>query len=128
MYLTIHQIVILPPFQRTFVASNAVGLLLSYTLDVPPEGLGLRRSQWQTHAGNTASRRLATRMGYSLEGIQRFQRVIPANKPGNGFDFSRLPESTGIKLGQARDTAVFGHYCDEWAAKKGEVLRSMASR
>ena len=113
------------------MTSNAVGLLLAYTLDAPPDGgLGLRRCQWQAHARNEASRRVATRMGFTFEGVQRFQRVIPSHKPGNGVDLSRLllPEATGPKLGQARDTAVFAHYCDEWAEKRGQVLRTMEPR
>ena len=110
------------------MTSNAVGLLLSYTLDLPPHGLGLRRSQWQTHASNEASRRVALRMGYTLEGIQRFQRAFPAHKQGNGFDLSRLPENTGIKLGQARDSAMFAHYCDEWPEKRVKVLKAMEPR
>ena len=67
-------------------------------------------------------------MGYTFEGIQRFQRAFPAHKQGNGFDVSRLPENTGVKLGQARDSAIFAHYCDEWPEKKLEVLKAMEPR
>jgi RimJ/RimL family protein N-acetyltransferase len=122
------QITILPPFQRTHVTSNAVGFLLMYTLDAPPGGLGLRRCQWQTHARNQPSRRLAERMGFTFEGVQRFQRALPPHKKGNGFDVSSLPEATGSKLGQARDTAMYAHYCDEWAEKRVDVLRAMEPR
>lgn len=122
------QITTLPAFQRTLVTSNALGLLLAYTLDPPPLGLGLRRSQWQAHALNEASRRVALRMQYTFEGIQRFQRVIPITKKGSGFDVSRLPESTGTVLGQARDTAIYAHYCDEWAEKREVVFRLMEPR
>jgi RimJ/RimL family protein N-acetyltransferase len=110
------------------VASNAVGLLLGYVLDAPPNGLGLRRCQWQTHASNEPSRRVAERMGFTFEGVQRFQRVIPSHKKGNGFDLSGLPEATGAKLGQARDTAIFAHYCDEWVQKRKDVMRMMEPR
>lgn len=38
--------IIFPAFQRTHVATNAIGLLLLYTLDPPSAGgLGLRRVQ-----------------------------------------------------------------------------------
>jgi RimJ/RimL family protein N-acetyltransferase len=99
-----------------------------YTLDAPPGGLGLRRCQWQTHARNQPSRRLAERMGFTFEGVLRFQRAIPPRKKGNGFDVSSLPEATGSKLGQARDTAIYAHYCDEWAEKRMDVLRAMEPR
>jgi RimJ/RimL family protein N-acetyltransferase len=99
-----------------------------YTLDAPPGGLGLRRCQWQTHARNQPSRRLAERMGFTFEGVLRFQRAIPPHKKGNGFDVSSLPEATGSKLGQARDTAIYAHYCDEWAEKRMDVLRAMEPR
>jgi RimJ/RimL family protein N-acetyltransferase len=110
------------------VTSNAVGLLLIYTLDAPPDGLGLRRCQWQAHAGNQPSRRVAERMGFTFEGVLRFQRVIPSHKKGNGFDVSSLSESTGSKLGQARDTAIYAHCCDEWPEKRKDVLRMMEPR
>jgi RimJ/RimL family protein N-acetyltransferase len=110
------------------VTSNAVGVLIAYTLDAPPNGLGLRRCQWQTNASNEASRRVGKRMGFTFEGVQRFQRVIPSHKKGNGADLSFLPETTGSRLGQARDTAVFAHYCDEWAEKRKDVMRMMEPR
>ena len=119
------QIYILPAFHRTFVASNATGLLLQYVMDPPPNGLGLRRCVWQTHAANEGSRRLATRMGFILEDVQRFQRTLPLGKLGNGFDVSKLPEATGTSLGVSRDSAVFAHYCDEWQEKREEVQRTM---
>ena len=119
------KITILPAFQRTFVTSNAVGLLLLYTLDPPPAGLGLRRCQWQAHASNEPSRRVAARMHFTFEGVQRFQRVVPKIKTGNGFDTSRLPTVAGADLGQSRDSAVFAHYCDEWPEKRGKVLAVM---
>jgi RimJ/RimL family protein N-acetyltransferase len=121
------KITILPAFQRTFVTSNAVGLLLLYMLDPPPAGLGLRRCQWQAHASNEPSRRVAARMHFTFEGVQRFQRVVPKNKIGNGFDTSRLRtyNVAGGNLGQSRDSAVFAHYCDEWPEKQGKVLAVM---
>jgi hypothetical protein len=67
-------------------------------------------------------------MGFSFEGVLRFQRVIPRHKKGNGFDLSCLPEATGLKLGSARDTAVFAHYCDEWRTKRKDVFLMMQPR
>ena len=121
------QITVLPLFQRTFVASNAIGLLLLYTLDGPPSGLGLRRVQWQSHAANDRSIRAAERIGFTLEGIQRFQRILPSNKRGNGFDVSTLPGLNGRKLGPSRDSAVLAMYCDEWPEKRKDVMKRMGS-
>ena len=108
----------MPKYQRTFVASNATGLLLHFVFEHPPNGLGLRRCQWQTHTANEGSKRVALRMGFTFEGVQRFQRTIPRQKMGNGFDVSSLPEGTGKELGPSRDSAMFAHYCDEWEEKK----------
>jgi RimJ/RimL family protein N-acetyltransferase len=108
-------VIILPPFHRTHVASNAVGLLLHYTLetsnlqahastslqdtsetssaflDGPPHSnvftmvngrpLGLRRVVWQADARNAASIRLAERMGFKLEAVQRWGRILPVGRP-----------------------------------------------
>lgn len=120
-----NQITILPQFRRTFVASNAVGLLLLYTLDPPPNGLGVRRCQWQTHAGNEPSKRVAIRMSFTFEGVQRFQRVVLTNKISNGFDTSLLPNVMGKKLGPSRDSAIFAHYCDEWPERRKKVVEVM---
>ncbi|KAG9093971.1 hypothetical protein FRC06_011292 [Ceratobasidium sp. 370] len=64
--------IVLPAYQRSFVSTHAIGLLLRYALDLPADGgLGLRRVQWQTHADNAPSIRAARRMGMKLEGIMR---------------------------------------------------------
>ncbi|KAG8697547.1 hypothetical protein FRC09_007785 [Ceratobasidium sp. 395] len=64
--------IVLPAYQRTFVSTHAIGLLLRYALDLPVDGgLGLRRVQWQAHADNAPSIRAAQRMGMKLEGIMR---------------------------------------------------------
>jgi len=118
-------IAVLPAFQRTFVTTNAVGLLLMYTLDHPPDGLGLRRCQWQGHADNEPSKRVAVRMRFTYEGIQRFQRVMPMNKVGNGYDTSGMPDLMGRNWGPSRDSAVFAHYCDEWPEERSNVVAVM---
>ncbi|KAF8891792.1 acyl-CoA N-acyltransferase [Infundibulicybe gibba] len=109
-------IVILPAFQRTHVLSNATGLVLHYALDAPsttpgsPLSLGLRRIAWQANSVNKASVRAAERMGFRLEGIIRWDRVLHGakGKVGNG-KASRPGEDT---LG--RDTAMLGLCWEEW--------------
>lgn len=88
------QVIVFPAYQRTFVATNAVGLLLQYGLDAPSQGgLGLRRVQWQAAADNEASIRLAKRMLMTFEGIARWERTIDPGKMGNGVDIERLREA-----------------------------------
>ncbi|TFK97457.1 acyl-CoA N-acyltransferase [Pterulicium gracile] len=75
-------IMILPEFQRTHVTSNMVGLLLHYTLDLPERGgLGLRRMQWIADERNEPSVNAAKRLGYSFEGVARWDRVLAEGKP-----------------------------------------------
>lgn len=99
-----------------------------YAMDPAPRGLGLRRCEWQAHAANEASRRVAARMLFTFECIQRFQRVVPVGKVGNGYDTSGLADATGRRLGLSRDSAVFAHYCDEWSEKREGVLAVMNRR
>ncbi|KAJ6258202.1 Tyrosine--tRNA ligase [Drechslerella dactyloides] len=63
-------VITLPPFQRTHVTSNSVGLLLNFALNSPDEGgLGFRRVQWMTSSVNHKSIRTAEGMGFTKEGI-----------------------------------------------------------
>lgn len=70
-------------------------------------------------------RRVAARMSFTFEGIQRFQRVVSTDKICNGFDTSHMPDVLGNRLGPSRDSAVFAHYCDEWPEKRKEVVAVM---
>jgi RimJ/RimL family protein N-acetyltransferase len=82
-------VLVFPAFQRTYVTTNAVGLLLRYCLELPgaPQrpGLGLRRVQWTAHTANSASLAAAQRMGFKEEGVLRWTRVLPEGKEGNGI-------------------------------------------
>ncbi|KIJ62893.1 hypothetical protein HYDPIDRAFT_62566, partial [Hydnomerulius pinastri MD-312] len=77
---------ILPAFQRTHVASHAVGILLKYAFALPRvtpsgetegHGLGARRVHWYAHPDNEPSLRLAARMGLQREGTLRWSWVLP---------------------------------------------------
>ncbi|KAG7094952.1 hypothetical protein E1B28_005753 [Marasmius oreades] len=107
-------VIILPQFHRTHVASNAVGLLMHYALDLPENGgLGCRRVQWMANKLNTSSVRLAEKMGFVLEGIIRWHRVIPPSKSiaHNGSPGRKGDPHEGYL---ARDTAMLGIYWDIW--------------
>ncbi|KAF9230073.1 acetyltransferase, partial [Melanogaster broomeanus] len=68
--------IVLPAFQRTHVASHAVGLLLKYLLDIAPSGLGFRKVKWTASPFNVPSNRLAKRMGFKFDGLIRWTSVV----------------------------------------------------
>ncbi|KAF3167129.1 hypothetical protein TWF225_012054 [Orbilia oligospora] len=124
----------LPPFQKTHVTTNAVGLLLNFTLNPPEDGgLGLRRVQWTTSSVNENSIVTAEKMGFMKEGVMRWAMVYPGGKtkgkPGNGKSL----ESPQGHLNQddlGRDSVVLSMCWDDWLinGKKDFVARRMARR
>ncbi|KAH8800470.1 acyl-CoA N-acyltransferase [Xylogone sp. PMI_703] len=121
-------VIIFPEFQRTHVATNAIGLLLLWTLDPPSAGgLGLRRVEWRTHAANTASRRAALRMGFEFEGIARWQRVCPNEKVTLSVEALEKRNGTKEEL-PGRHTAIFSIVWDEWDEKRPKVLALMQGK
>lgn len=122
-------VVTLPPFQRTHVTSNAIGLLLQYALEPRSSaGLGLRRVQWQCNSVNVASRRAAARMGFRLEGILRWDRVFangrPQGKQSNGRDLP--PDADADDLG--RDTAIYSLCWDDWEQGGRDAVQAIMDR
>lgn len=118
-----------PAYQRTHVSTNAIGLLLQWTLDPPAlGGLGLRRVEWRTNSGNTASRRTALRMGFEFEGIMRWERVFPRSG-GLGLPVDALEKRNGT-TGElpGRHTAVYSIVWDEWDGKRERVVALMQRR
>jgi len=115
-------VLILPAYQRTHVTSNAIGLLLHYCLEPPPAGLGLRRVQWQANARNRASVRAAERMGFVLEGVLRWQRVLGERKEGNAAPVGR--KEAGSQM-PGRDSAMLAICWDDWEEKKEAILKTM---
>ncbi|KAK6510653.1 hypothetical protein TWF506_009755 [Arthrobotrys conoides] len=127
-------VVTLPQFQRTHVTSNAVGLLLKLALDLPDEGgLGFRRVQWMTSSVNHPSIKTAEKMGFTKEGVIRWDRLYPGGadtgKKSNGKPLhvdgkvSHLNESN---LG--RDSVMFSMCWDDWhlGGMKEHVGKRMA--
>ncbi|CAL5872406.1 uncharacterized protein PFLUO_LOCUS6670 [Penicillium psychrofluorescens] len=108
-------IIILPPYQRSHVATNALGLLLNYALNEPDQGgLGLRRVHWMASAANTASARLAERMGFERVGFtpwqMRFVKGKEKGKIGNGKE----PPSGSDPADLWRDTVDLSLAWDQW--------------
>lgn len=115
-------IMIFSAFQRTHVTTNAIGLLLQYTLDPPSAGgLGLRRVEWKCHAENAASRRVALRMGFEFEGIARWHRTFAT---GSSAEALGKRNGTHGEL-PGRHTASFSIVWEEWDVKRPKVLAQM---
>ncbi|KAJ5690268.1 Acetyltransferase [Penicillium macrosclerotiorum] len=120
-------IVILPPYQRTYVAMSAVGLALQYALEAPENGgLGLRRVHWRTSTTNVASAKLAEKMGFEQIGIvswhMRFVKGKNKGKVGNGKDLP--PGSDPQDLW--RDTIDYSLSWDRWETfAREEVQKQM---
>uniref|UniRef100_A0A8H7XQV0 N-acetyltransferase domain-containing protein n=1 Tax=Psilocybe cubensis TaxID=181762 RepID=A0A8H7XQV0_PSICU len=122
-------VMILPQFQRTHVTSNAIGLLLNFTLNPPsttyPEVLGLRRVVWKANSANKASIRAAERMGFTVEGILRWDRVLPIDREGNGL---KVRETDPKRDHQGRDTVVLSLCWDNWEAGVKEHVQKVMNR
>jgi RimJ/RimL family protein N-acetyltransferase len=104
---------VFPAYQRTYVTSNAVGILLRYCLELPSAprpGLGLRRVQWVEHSFNQPSYDAAVRMGFRYEGTLRWHCVLLEGQEGNG---SSLREGDPSK-GPARDNKLVSFCVDDW--------------
>ncbi|EUC59733.1 GNAT family acetyltransferase, putative [Rhizoctonia solani AG-3 Rhs1AP] len=117
-------VIILPAYQRTFVSTHAIGLLLDYALQKPSDGgLGLRRVQWQAHADNAASIRAAQRMGLKLEGILRWERTVPTDKD-NGIK----ARDDDVLQRRGRHSAMLAMCWDDWEEEGREHVQKMMAR
>jgi len=124
-------LVIFPEFRRSYVTSNAIGLLLNYCLELPdaspgrPRGLGFRRVQWTAHAANQPSLVAAKRMGFKEEGVMRWACVMPEGGEGN-----MLPLRDGDPLSSrpGRDNSVFSFCSDNWESGGREHVQHMIDR
>lgn len=78
-----------PDLQRTSLATEAQFLLARHAF----ETLGFRRYEWKCDALNAASRRAATRLGFTFEGVFRQHMILK---------------------GRSRDTAWYAMLDGEW--------------
>ncbi|EAU85386.1 hypothetical protein CC1G_07080 [Coprinopsis cinerea okayama7 len=117
-------VVVLPSWQRTFVSSHAIGLMLNYALNLPSEGgLGYRRVAWTANPFNNASVRAAERMGFKIEGIQRWTWVLPLGRDGG-----KPPVDGKRGAGQGRDSTVLSVCWDDWENGTREQVARMMNR
>lgn len=122
-------VVVLPAFQRTHVASNAVGLMMHHAFRPEAEGgLGLTRVVWQTSSANKGSAKVAERMGFRHEGTLKYDRRFKngklLHKVGNGRPLP--PGSNENDLW--RDTLVFGLCWDDWEGGAREKVQTVMDR
>ena len=120
----ISPVITLPAFQRTFVSSNAVGLMLKYALDLPENGgIGFRRVVWSANPGNLASVKTAKRMGFTQEGVKRWSWVLPLGKDGG-----KAPVDGKRGQGQGRDSVVLSMCWDDWEGGGREHVTKVINR
>jgi RimJ/RimL family protein N-acetyltransferase len=116
-------LIVLPPFQRTHVATHAVGLFLHYALDTPDEGgLGLRRVQWQADPSSTASLNAAQRVGFRKEGTLRWASfVVDGDERGKMYNRRGCPPY-GDPKARGRGSVYFSMCWDDSLERKRELV------
>ncbi|KIJ67830.1 hypothetical protein HYDPIDRAFT_107345 [Hydnomerulius pinastri MD-312] len=122
--------IVLPAFQRTYVASHAVGLVMRYALDLPtasPPGMGMRRIGWSAGPDNKASLKLAERLAFKYEGLLRWTYPMPGveDYPKAG---KRPREGDPLYEQLGRDTVVYGMCWDDWEARGRELVNGALAR
>ncbi|KAH9168533.1 acyl-CoA N-acyltransferase [Lactarius sanguifluus] len=124
-------VVVFPAFQRTYVASNAIGIMLQYAFELPSpgpgvrRGLGFRRVQWTAHSANKPSHAAATRMGLKQEGVLHWSWVLHEGAEGHG-----IPLRTGDPLSPrpGRHSALFALCADDWENGGREHVQRLIDR
>ncbi|KAI0067608.1 acyl-CoA N-acyltransferase [Artomyces pyxidatus] len=119
-------VVVFPTFQRTYVASNAIGALLRYCLELPtasPPGLGLRRVQWTANVRNEPSVKAAQRMGFKMEGVMKWTIVLSEEKEGY-----KAREGDPLIAKPGRDSAMLAIYGEDWENGMKEHVQKMIDR
>lgn len=122
-------VVVLPPYQRTHVAANAVGLMMLNAFAAKEDGgFGLGRVHWMASTMNPGSVRLAEKMGFEQVGVtrchMRFVKGAIMGKVGNGRGL--LPGSDLEDLW--RDTVQLSLSWEEWFSGGEEKARVIMAR
>jgi RimJ/RimL family protein N-acetyltransferase len=127
-------VLVFPAFQRTYVTSNAVGIVLRYALELPSpdpahgargRGLGFRRVQWLAHTANKPSRIVATRMGLKEEGVLRWIRVLPDGAEGHGIP---LRDGDPLSPRPGRHSVLLALCADDWEDGGREHVQRLIDR
>lgn len=112
-------------FRGTSGAAVSVALVLRYCMNLSTDavpGLGLRRVQWMSHRDNILSQKLARGLGMRFESEQRWFRIVPPSKPGNGRALA-LREGDPSELCGV-DEIFFVMCFDDWEAGAKQALGS----
>ena len=72
--------------QRHGLATEAANAMLRYAF----EALGMRRVGFTHSAGNAASQRIAQKLGFALEGVQKSANLLPGGRLADRFCYARL--------------------------------------
>ncbi|KAI5121762.1 hypothetical protein M0805_009573 [Coniferiporia weirii] len=120
-------VLVLPQFQRTHVLTNATGILLNYSLNLPNDpsapGLGMRKVLWQANSRNAKSIRAAERMGFRYEGLMRWTLALPEGHEGHTpREGDPLPRQNG------RDSVHLGLCWDDWESGEREKVKAAMDR
>ena len=121
----IGHIVVLPAWQRTFLNTNAVGLMLKHALELPEDGgWGFRRVQWQANEQNGPSVGAAKRLGFKFEGIIRWQRILMIETKAG----VRSEREDVLKEFPSQHTALLAVGWDDWVKEGRERIEAMMIR
>lgn len=116
-------IIVTPPFQRTHVSSNAIGILLRYCFELPSAGgLGFRRVQWTANQENLASVKAAEKVGFVYEGTMRWTWILPEGKEG------KKSREGDPRSGLGRDSALLAVCWDDWESGVKEHVDRMIEK
>jgi RimJ/RimL family protein N-acetyltransferase len=96
--IEVGSILFTPPLQRTPGATEAMYLMARHAF----EDLGYRRYEWKCNSLNEPSRRAASRLGFTFEGIFRQHMIVK---------------------GRNRDTAWYAMLDSDWPARKANFER-----
>ena len=124
-------LIVFPEFRRSYVADNAVGLLLNYCLELPDPppgcrpGLGFRRVEWGGHAENRSSLTVSKRMGFKEECVSRWTWVLLERAEGNGIP---IRDGDPMSTRPGRHTIVFSFCADDWESGGREHVQEMIDR
>lgn len=122
-------IVVLPRYQRSHVTSNTVGLMLRYAFTAAEEGgMGLQRVQWHCSTANTASARVAERMGFEKVGRIPYHFKFPLGKR-----YGKLGNGRALPPGSHpddvwRDSFYYSLSWDVWEDEAREKAEKAMSR
>ena len=126
-------VLVFPAFRRTYVTSNAIGILLQYILELPSpspkpdarRGLGFRRVQWMAPSTNQQSQAPAVRMGLKHEGVLRWTWVLPEGTEGNGIPL-RARDPLSPRPG--RHSVSYALCADDWENGGREHVQRVIDR